>query len=238
MDTAAEKMRRFWDDRARENAAWYVDTSIDYDNPDMEQFMATGRQIVKEAFLDAPIQPAGRHLAVEIGPGIGRICAALADHFETVIGVDVSAEMIERARGLVHHPNIRFEVGNGRDLQPVETDSADFVTTFTVLPHLPSPDLVQGYLRDSARVLKTGGVLAAHWNNLPHPRAWRARAQLWRLPNRLGRRPQTDPRLERQFTGTPLTLSTIERTLQDAGMTVRGTDGLGTLFAWVWAQKD
>ena len=231
-------MRRFWDDRARENAAWYVDTTCDYANPDMEAFFAVGQKVVTEALLDAPLRPHGRGLAVEIGPGLGRICAALADHFDRVIGVDVSEEMVERARTLVTDPKVTFEVGNGTDLRPIESGSADFVTTFTVLQHLPSPALIQEYLRDAARVLTPGGVLAAQWNNLPHPRAWRARGGWWRLRDRIGGPLKMDPRVARPFIGTRLPLAVVERTLQDAGMTVRGTKGLGTLFAWVWAEKD
>jgi SAM-dependent methyltransferase len=111
------------------------------------------------------------------------------------------------------------------------------VTTFTVLQHLPDSDLIEGYLRDSARVLSPGGVLAAQWNNLPHPRLWRARAVWWRLRDRIGGPLKMDPRVARQFIGTRVPVEVVKRTLEDAGMTVRGTKGLGTLFAWVWAEK-
>ncbi|MGI8491289.1 MAG: class I SAM-dependent methyltransferase [Acidimicrobiales bacterium] len=238
MDDAASQMRRFWDQRACENAAWYVDTSCDYDNPDMSAFFAAGRKIVAEAFVDAPVQPIRRALAVEIGPGLGRICAALAEHFDRVIGIDVSAEMVERAKALVPDARICFEVGNGTALRPLESGAADLVMTFTVLQHLPSPALIEGYLRDAARVLAPGGVLAAQWNNLPHPRLWRARAVWWRLRHRIGGPLKLDPRVERPFVGTRLPLAVVERTLEDGGMSIKATKGLGTLFAWVWAEKE
>lgn len=85
-------MRRYWDERARENAVWFVDTSTDYAAPDMEKFFADGRRIADAAYRDAPVRPDGRQLAVEIGSGIGRICLALAQDFDAVIGVDISAE--------------------------------------------------------------------------------------------------------------------------------------------------
>src|SRR3954465_1282285 len=90
-------MRRYWDERAKENAAWYVDTSLHYDDPDLDQFFATGRKIVDQALTHAPDDwtPAG--LAVEIGSGLGRIALALADRFDKVIGVDISPEMIQQA---------------------------------------------------------------------------------------------------------------------------------------------
>lgn len=237
MDNNGAGMARYWDDRARENSVWYVDTTCDYQNPDMAAFFATGRRIVAEALLDAPIRPTGRHLAVEIGPGLGRVAVALADHFDRVIGVDVSEQMVTQARQLTDTPKVIYEVGSGADLAPVETASADFVVTFTVLQHLPSPRLIEGYLREAARVLKPGGVLAAQWNNQPKPSLWKARVRWWQVRRRLGPFLPTDIRVRPEFAGTRFPFVRVRRTLEDAGMTIRDTRGLGTLFAWVWAEK-
>src|SRR5580700_10743116 len=98
-------MRTYWDEAARTNAAWYVDTSLDYDSPDMAQFFETGRTVVSVALDDAPAAPARFDTAVEIGSGLGRICAALAARFDHVIGIDISSEMIDRAHELVQDPN-------------------------------------------------------------------------------------------------------------------------------------
>jgi SAM-dependent methyltransferase len=237
MEGAADGMRTYWDERARENAAWYVDTTCDYDHPDMDKFFEDGQRIVQVALLEAPIQPAKRGLAVELGPGLGRICRALAEHFDRVVGVDVSQEMVQKARSLVDDPKVSFEVGDGTGLGPVATGSADFVVTFTVLQHMPSAELIEGNLRDAARVLAPGGVLAAQWNNTPHDRLWKLRVLWWRVRNRLGGRFATDVRSQPQFAGTRLAMDRLTRTLEGAGMTVRGSTGLDTLFAWVWAEK-
>lgn len=230
-------MREYWDERARENAAWYVDTSLSYDTPDMEQFFATGRRVVAEALCDAPVQPLERRLAVEIGPGIGRVCAALAEHFEDVIGIDVSEEMVSRARQHVAGPRVRFIVGDGTSLQPLEDGSADLVTSFTVLQHLPSRSLVLGYLREGARVLRPGGVLAVQWNNLPHPTLWRAEATWWRFRHRLGLGLRSEKRHAPEFVGTRVAWEAVEAELGAAGLVIVGRKGEGTLFSWVWAVK-
>jgi SAM-dependent methyltransferase len=237
MDRAAGDMREFWDSRARENAAWYVDTTCDYDRPDMDAFFRTGERIVGEALTGAPLQPAGRGLAVEIGPGLGRVCLALADHFERVVGIDVSEEMVNRARQLVADDRISFEVGSGMDLRSLPSGTADFVVTFTVLQHLSDPELIEAYLRDSARVLKPGGVLAAQWNNTPRPGIWKSRVAWWRLRNAIGGPLSTDIRNSPQFAGTRLPFDRVEAALEASGMAVRATKGLGSLFAWVWAEK-
>ena len=80
----ANRQRDFWDSAAKASAAFYVDTTVSYDNPDMDAFFATGKTIVDQAL--APVAPAGRSLAVEIGSGLGRNCLALAERFDRGVG--------------------------------------------------------------------------------------------------------------------------------------------------------
>lgn len=230
-------MGRFWDERARENAAWYVDTSLDYEQPDMHRFFETGRAVVRQALGEAPVAPERRGIAVEIGPGLGRVCAALSEEFEQVIGIDVSAEMVVRAKELVPNDRITFRVGDGLTLASVPDQSVDFVTSFTVLQHLPSRDLVLGYLAEAGRVLRSGGVAALQWNNLPHPSLWRARAAWWRARGRLGLGMRGEQRNAREFVGTRVPTGDVTRALSESGLSIVGTRDVGTLFAWVWAQK-
>ena len=233
-DPTADGMRRYWDERAQENAAWYVDTSLDYAAPDMGGFWATGRTIVAQAIDEAPVRPSRFGTAVELGPGLGRICVALADRFDQVIGVDVSAEMVERARTLIDDPKIRFEVGDGRSLRPVGDGTADFVIGFTVLQHVPSRDVIANYLTDAGRVLRPGGVLAIQWNNESAVRH-ELRAARWRMLARLGR--LNDERVAPQFLGKTASMGFVRRTLQAAGLTVEATTGQGTLYCWAWARR-
>lgn len=228
-------MQRYWDERARENAVYYVDTTCDYGAPDMDRFFETGRAIVREAFLEAPVQPSGRQLAVEIGPGLGRVCSALAPHFEAVIGVDVSDEMVRRARELVTDSNVTFEVGDGATLHSIDDACADLVVTFTVLQHVPKREVIVSYLREAARVLRPGGVLSAQWNGDARPNRYRMRGWWWRLQRRAG--VLRDNRAAPQFLGTPVPVSFVRGVLEDAGLVVEGTKGDGTLFSWIWARK-
>jgi ubiquinone/menaquinone biosynthesis C-methylase UbiE len=227
-------MRQYWDERAQENAAWYVDTSLSYDQPDMEQFWATGRQIVDEALVQAPVAPAQKALAVDIGCGLGRICLALADHFDRVVGFDISESMVAQAGELLQNPRIELHVGDGVSLRPLEDDTADFVTTFTVLQHQSSEALVLGYLRDAARVLRPGGVLAAQWNGI---NPIRYKLSGLRLRARRAIRRSADTRAAPEFMGTAVPAATVRKTLEAAGMEVVGFKGQGTLFSWVWAKK-
>src|SRR5437764_15432079 len=103
---AVKGMREFWDARARENAAWYVDTSLAYDDPDMDRFFETGEAIVADALDDAPVLPEGRGLAVAVGSGLGRVCKALAGRFDRVVGVDISPQMDAKGAALRRIPHV------------------------------------------------------------------------------------------------------------------------------------
>jgi SAM-dependent methyltransferase len=230
-------MRSYWDEAARTNAAWYVDTSLDYDDPDMKRFFETGRVVVAEALDGAPTVPAQLGTAVEIGPGLGRICVALAERFEHVIGIDISAEMISRAEQLVHDPNIRFVLGDGRGLAGIDDASADFVVSFTVLQHIPSFEVIETYLREAGRVLRPGGVFAFQWNNQPGAHWWQVRRTLLSLLQRSGILREPHGRHAPEFLGSRVPLDRMRRALESGGLELVGTRSLGTLFAWAWASK-
>jgi hypothetical protein len=55
---AAKGMRGFWDEAAKRNAAWYLDTTVSFDEPDMGAFFETGRKIVDQAVGGSPVPPA------------------------------------------------------------------------------------------------------------------------------------------------------------------------------------
>lgn len=236
-------MRAYWDERARENAAWYVDTSLDFTSPDMVAFFDTGRRIVDEALgaagsADNSVpQPLARELAVEIGSGIGRVCKALADRFDRVVGVDVSPEMVSRARELVDEPNVEFATGDGASLAGVATNSADLVLSFTVFQHIPDVDVIHGYIGEAGRVLRSGGVFVFQWNNEPGERRWRARRAVLALLQRTGIRPEARKRHDLAFLGSRVSLERITTALLEGGLELAHTNGLGTLYAWAWAVK-
>ena len=235
---ATDGMRDFWDAAASANAAWYVDTSISYDAPDMDAFWATGRLVATTA-MSGPVTPASRGLAVEIGPGLGRILRSLVrDHgFARAAGVDISQEMVRQARELAADDPITFEVGSGASLAPIEDSSADLVVSFTVFQHIPKVAVIEQYIGEAARVLRPSGVLAFQWNNLPGQRRWAAKRLLLGLLQRSGIKPERFQRNAPQFLGSRVSLRRITRAVERAGLTMVGTSDDGTLFAWAWATK-
>jgi SAM-dependent methyltransferase len=232
-----ERMRAYWDQRARLNAAWYVDTSLRYDDPDMQAFFASGKRIVGDALRDMPKQPPTNALAVEIGSGVGRMCIALADRFERVIGVDISKEMVDRARELVTDPHVEFIVGDGSSLQPIEDGSVDLVFSFTVFQHIPKVAVIESYIEEVGRILRPGGVFAFQWNNTPGTLRWALRRAALSAGQRAGIGQERHGRNDPNFLGSRVSLARIKRALARADMDVERTERLGELFAWAWAVR-
>jgi len=142
---------------------------------------------------------AGRDARVlNIGCGIGRVERYLAPQVAEVHAVDISGEMIARARvRLEGLPNVFL-----REVTPVEFLAAhpegrfDLVFSLLVLQHLEREDAFL-YLEDSRRVLKPGGTLFVQFPNLRSAEYTQAfRDALRKRPRSPGRvRPYTEEEL-------------------------------------------
>jgi SAM-dependent methyltransferase len=236
-DRTTAGMRQYWNERAIENAAWYVDTTLSFDDPDMEQFLADGARIVRDALDGAPAEPKQREVAVEIGSGLGRVVKSLADRFDRVIGIDISPEMVERAGQLVTDPGVEFRLGDGRSLTGIADASVDLVLSFTVLQHIPDPRIIEGYLREAGRVLRPGGLLVFQWNNEPGHRRWIVRRWWLTALQRTGLRPERRRRHAAPFLGSRVPMRRIEKALADGQLTLAGVRDPNTLLAWAWATR-
>lgn len=229
-------MRTYWDDAAARNAMFYVDTSLDFDHPDAEQFRAGGRRIAAIALDGCPVELPGRALAVEIGSGLGRVCEGLADSFDAVVGVDISAEMVRQAGELVSDPRIEFRHGDGLTLPGLADASVDLVVTFTVFQHAPTRAMIRANLAEAARVLKPGGVIAMQWNATPGPVRWRLHRLRMRLLAKLGRADRHG-RDAAQFLGSRVPMKAMDRMLAGVGLQRVAASDPDTLFTWAWAVR-
>jgi SAM-dependent methyltransferase len=143
---------------------------------------------------------------------------ALVRRFDEVVAVDVSPEMVERARALA--PGACYVVVSGDRLDGVPSGWADVLVCYLVLQHLPTRRLVVGYLEEFARVLAPEGEAFVQLPVLgPGTRArlWRAFRSLAVPPGAvLSRRPTR----KRAFRGVRLTRAELERGLTRAGLRV------------------
>src|SRR5271155_1933478 len=89
-----EKMRAEWNERASEDANYYV--AFGRREQDDEEFFATGADVVRALETELRRIPNARR-ALEIGCGPGRLMRPMASHFVEIHGIDISDEMIRRA---------------------------------------------------------------------------------------------------------------------------------------------
>ncbi|MBI3282324.1 MAG: class I SAM-dependent methyltransferase [Acidobacteria bacterium] len=167
------QMQEDWNARAREDAGFYV--AFGRRDQDAEEFFETAREVVRglewEMRRLAPGNQGARR-ALEIGCGPGRLLRPLSRRFGEIHGVDVSDEMIARARAnLAGIPHAHAHHSSGADLAQFADDSFDFVYSYAVFQHIPSREVVFNYLREARRVLKPGGVLRCQINGLPETAA-------------------------------------------------------------------
>ena len=165
-----ELMRAEWNQRAREDAHYFV--AFGRRDQDDEEFFATAADLVRELESELKRLPSGVPLAqrraLEIGCGPGRLLRPMSRHFGEIHGIDVSDEMVARAREKLRDiPHAHAHHASGSDLALFPANHFDFVYSYAVFQHIPSREVVFSYLRETVRVLKPGGVARLHINGLP-----------------------------------------------------------------------
>lgn len=147
-------MRADWDRRASENAPYYVCTT---GAESAESFAASGERDLDDKVVDGlDVSPGWRVL--EIGCGMGRLLRPLAPRVARVVGVDLSEEMLRRAREhCAALPNVELQLTDG-SLDFLADSTFDFVFSHIVFQHLPRKAYAERYFREAFRLLVPGGI--------------------------------------------------------------------------------
>src|SRR5579872_1435896 len=163
------RMRDDWNARAREDASYYVAFGRRQQND--ADFLATATEVIN--ILESELRrvpPPQRSMwkALEIGCGPGRLMRPMSRHFAEIHGVDVSDEMIALARERLRDtPNAHLHLTDGATLPEFPDESFDFVYSYAVFQHVPSREVISTYLRETHRVMKTGGFARLQFNGMP-----------------------------------------------------------------------
>lgn len=109
-----------------------------------------------EAELVADVVPSCGSV-LEVGCGTGLVLDRIRQRAATIVGLDISAGMLSRARGR------GFAVTRGDACAlPFEASSFDVVCSFKVLAHVPA---IEAALEEMTRVLRPGGHLVLDFYN-------------------------------------------------------------------------
>ena len=171
-------MRRDWDRRARENARHYVVTGQREWSD--EEFYESGEVTMREDILDdlgniCQGKDPKQMTVLESGCGAGRVTRAFAAFFGQVYAVDISREMVRRARRAVAgYPNAHVLRNNGTDLSVLRPGwwrrlvsgrvgagrqpEFDFAFSTLVFQHIPSRQIIENYVRDVGALLRPGAL--------------------------------------------------------------------------------
>jgi demethylmenaquinone methyltransferase/2-methoxy-6-polyprenyl-1,4-benzoquinol methylase len=95
---------------------------------------------------------------VDVGCGTGNLTRVLSDklsHAGRVVAIDISAEMVKRAREKVPDPRVEWHVGDATRM-PIDDSSVDRIICFSVWPHFDDPGAA---VAEFKRILRHRGTL-------------------------------------------------------------------------------
>jgi SAM-dependent methyltransferase len=165
--------REFWERHAQYDPLWAIlsDPTKKGRKWDLPEFFETGSReisVVLHTLAECGVT-INRGAALDFGCGVGRLTQALAEHFESAVGVDISPTMIRLAEKLNRHPTRVRYLSNARDdLRVFDADTFDFIYSDIVLQHV-DPASTRRYLPEFVRILRKGGVLAFQLPSHPRP---------------------------------------------------------------------
>jgi SAM-dependent methyltransferase len=183
LEQTIQTMRADWNQRATLDAYYYV--AFARREQSEGDFQESAADVVADLEFElhrlrgVPAQ-GGPCRALDIGCGPGRLMIPLSRHFDEIHGVDISEEMIRRARErLSACPNARVFVNNGYDLALFENDYFAFVYSYVVFQHIPSQEVIRSYLREIQRVLTPGGIARFQLRGASPSEASRGESETW-----------------------------------------------------------
>lgn len=220
----ADVMKREWNQRARENARWYINT-LRLDQSEEEFDRSGERDVAGLIGSDLPLLCDWRASTdlrlLEIGCGIGRMSRHLAPLFQEVVGIDVSGEMIRQAQArLSEIPNLHFHETSGVDLALFPDESFDVVFSAYVFQHVPSAEAIEANLREAFRVLRPRGVFKFITNGVHL------------CPSSPGEELRQDT-----WSGAPFPEQEVRRVAISLNAQVLGVIGDGTQYCWSLLRK-
>ncbi len=214
------EMRKDWNARARDNPRHYVQNA--HEQWEDREFFRSGEINVANEIMPDMLRICGGGRSpldlnmLEIGCGVGRMTRMLARIFGEVTALDISDEMLAKAReNLRGCENVRLLLGDGCSLTGVESDRFDFAFSFIVFQHIPALAVIESYCQEVFRVLKPGGLFKFQAQG-----AAGARQKHYNTWN-----------------GVSISLQEAAQLAEKSGFVLEGHSGAGTQYFWLTFSK-
>ncbi len=215
-------MRKDWDQRARENARYYVANGREQWTD--EEYFRSGESNVEQQILNdisnvCQGKDPRQMRVLEIGCGTGRMTRTLAKVFGEVYAVDISGEMVRQARiALRDFPNAHVFQNSGNDLSAVREALGgaplDFAFSFIVFQHIPSREVIENYVREVHALLRPGALFKFQVQGEPG-----------------------DGDVMNSWFGVPYTEKQARDLAERNGFEMRYQDGVDGQYYWLWFFK-
>ena len=163
MSLNLKALRKHWDLFASRDPLWAILTHPDRTDSrwDKREFFETGVWEIGRSLeqVEALVPNLRKRRALDFGCGVGRLTQPLAQHFEEVYGVDISASMVKQAKDFNQHGDrCQYVVNQIDDLRIFPDGHFDFIYSNITLQHMP-PRYSRRYIAEFVRVLAPGGAL-------------------------------------------------------------------------------
>ncbi len=156
--------KKVWEQLGIDDPLWAV-VSNDHKRGgkwDRAEFFQTGEQdVARYHEILCKNLGCGNQLGrlLDFGCGVGRLTLAWSRRVHEVVGVDVSAPMIEHAKSTLQGiPNAKVLLNASTDLSQFEANSFDVVASHICLQHIP-PQVIPAYIIEFGRICRPGGVV-------------------------------------------------------------------------------
>lgn len=152
-----EKIIAYWNRAAKGDALretvsqWAHESDEDY----LKRWVEEGEYVAGKIKSHSPANP----VALEIGPGMGRITLPMSKYCRSITALDIAPEMVRLAQETLQGlPNFEVKLITDEDLSFLPSESFDLVYSIACFQHAEKKTLYR-YLRGIRRALRPGGVL-------------------------------------------------------------------------------
>jgi SAM-dependent methyltransferase len=173
-----EKIIEYWDNAAQTDPVRETVTQgkNETDAEYQENWKRIGELVAGKIMSYSPARP----VALEIGPGVGRITLPMSKYCASITALDISPLMATRAQeAMTHIENFRVMVIDDEDLNFLPPEHFDLAYSISCFQHAEKKTFYR-YLEGIHRALKPGGVLFFGVINLCAELGWKHFAAILR----------------------------------------------------------